>query len=201
MNSYTHKYVTKTALELVNPNINIQDKNTIIDYSEKPDYDETEGTFKTHFYNVATKKNFRGERMSAYIKLQLHYINAQRDNDITELGRALHFAQDMSTPVHTYYEDTFDAVTRLKQHTNFEEFCDKIIKDNVFALDNSSLLSAINSLSKNAYYNLSIYYSMIASENFYNLDKDKKPINDIATESINNCIILSAHIIRDFFGM
>ncbi len=138
----THRYITTTSLENVlelnkkNKFLKSEDRDffsTITDYSLKPDEDETEGAFKNHFYNPATKTNFMGESYSAIEKFKEHYKDAKKyysENDkelaFQELGRAIHFLEDLNTPVHTGYNLPTDAVFKLPLHVNFEKICDNI---------------------------------------------------------------------------
>lgn len=201
MNSLTHKFITKTALEQLEI---VTDKEILINYSAKPDEDETDGAFMWHFYNPATKKNFKGGRVSALTKLLEHFdnaINLYKINDILfleELGRACHFIQDMCTPVHTYYEDTFDAVTRLSQHTHFENYVDNLIKKSNFQI------VTIDEMTKGMLLNNNLktfakYSAMLASEDFYYLDNnEQKGILSIAIDSVNNGIIATCAVLLHF---
>lgn len=201
MNSLTHKFITQLAFEQIEPPIN---KDILISSSVKPDEDETSGAFMWHFYNPATKKNYKGGRVSALTKLLEHFDSAidsyRSDDDMNyanELGRACHFMQDMCTPVHTYYEDTFDAVTRLKQHTHFEKYCDNLIKNEdiqFITIDSGfKIMLSVNNLKT-----LAKYFNCIASKEFFELEYKKKDIKEIAINSINNGILATCAILLHF---
>ena len=117
---------------------------------------------------------------------------------LEELGRACHFIQDMCTPVHTYYEDTFDAVTRLSQHQHFENYVDNLIKKSNFQI------VTIDEMKKGMLLNNNLktfakYSAMLASEDFYYLDNnEQKDILSIAIDSVNNGIIATCAVLLHF---
>lgn len=156
----THEYVTRTSLELFsklerkdNEFYEEKIKKIILVYCTKPDEDENEGLYKDHFYNIATERNFMGEKISALVKFRQHYRNAlinykkgRMEKCWEELGRAIHFLEDINTPVHGGYDRPTDAVKRLPMHVAFEKTCilvqdeclaDINIKELQYYLDNS----------------------------------------------------------------
>ena len=104
----------------------------------------------------------------------------------------------MCTPVHTYYEDTFDAVTRLSQHTHFENYVDNLIKKSNFQI------VTIDEITKGMLLNNNLktfakYSAMQASEDFYFLDpNEQKGILSIAIDSVNNGIIATCAVLLHF---
>ena len=140
-NSTTHKYVTETSIKAVsNINKNIQfneeECNVIADYSLKPDEDEIEGAYKLHFFNPVNEKNFMGEKKSASAKCDEHFSEAikhfkcgNKIMALQELGRAIHFMEDLNTPVHTGYSKSVDAVLMFPLHIRFEKICDDVCKE------------------------------------------------------------------------
>lgn len=142
----THRFVTEQSYEIVSDldenlaNFYAGYAEIMSDFSVKPDEDE-DGTatapYKDHFYNYATEMNYIGEKTSALTKLSLHYQNAKQcyvdgkfQESMQELSRGAHFLQDLSTPVHTFYESAVDATLKLPMHTDFEKKCNEIVADN-----------------------------------------------------------------------
>ena len=133
----THEYVTQMSLDTFSK-LETQGKSfydekaeeLIMEYCTKPDIDENDGVFKDHFYNIATQRNFMGEKMSALVKFRQHYRNAlinykkgRMAKCWEELGRAIHFLEDINTPVHGGYDRPTDAMKRLPMHVAFEKTC------------------------------------------------------------------------------
>lgn len=197
MNSLTHQYITRTASHISM----IYDETMLLEYCIKPDIDETEGAFKNHFYNPATRKNFRGERTSALTKLFEHYskaIELNLNNNIKwieELGRAVHFIQDMCTPVHTAYEDTFDAVSKLSFHQRFESFCDDLIKDYNYTMAVKYNDTFKSFLTSNDLKTLAKYCAMCANENLNAMNTNEKSLEQTAKDSINDAIIATMAVL------
>ncbi len=142
----THRFVTESALKEINKlgdekfsKVYAGYDKLMSDYSVKPDEDEngpTTAPYLYHFYNYATGVNYLGEKTSALTKFTSHYENAKqlyREGKILEaiqeLSRALHFYEDLSTAVHTFYESLLDATRYLKMHTDLEKKCNEIISD------------------------------------------------------------------------
>lgn len=198
-NSPTHRYVTDISLK----NISEINKHTrcinkgdekywdvISNYSLKPDEDETEGIYKYHFYNPATDENFMGEKISACTKCVEHYNKAldyYKNNDkqkaYEELGRSVHFMEDLNTPVHTGYDLPTDAVFKFPIHVKFEKLCDSVIKQFKYSFPKEDLkyfeLNSVESLAKSS--------SLLSSDNFYCLMDEKNHDQvSIAENAIEN---------------
>ena len=139
--SDTHQYTTTRGIEICNQVIkeakSLYTKEVskkLYEFCTKPDDDEIEGAFKVHFYNPATEKNFNGEDDSALYRFKMHYGNAlnlykeegKKMDSISELGRALHFLEDMNTPVHTNNQSFLDSTIDVFLHTSFEKRCVEI---------------------------------------------------------------------------
>ena len=204
MESKTHKYITRKALEYLDLDIDNKEKEGIIFYSVQPDIDEKEGSFKNHFYNPATRKNFRGERQSAMTKY-IYYYNLAKERKragmpyYEPIGRCLHFLEDINTPVHTYYEDLFDATIRLGQHIKFENYCNTIVE---------KLEETCYNYVNLEYYlnnNIKSIAKMCARESsilFYKYDhiNKKEEIDAIAKEAIKNGIDGATGILYKLFN-
>lgn len=136
MNGKTHRFMTKIASAKCNFTtfkLKQDELELLLKYSVMPDEDEGDELYKYHFYNPATGLNYKGEKDSAVLRIRDHFEKAlsykterNKTNYLQELGRSIHFLQDICTPVHTYYEDSFDAVVRVKQHMDFENYCDML---------------------------------------------------------------------------
>lgn len=121
MNYYSHKYFTALCFG---------DNLEIIDSCTLPDEDETKNDYSCHFYNPVTQKCFRGTEDSAKNRFIWHLSNYLIDNKSESLGRAIHYLEDICTPVHSQYEDFFDAAIRLKLHIDFEKQFDEFLENN-----------------------------------------------------------------------
>lgn len=199
MDSKTHSFCTMLACNYINPKY----RSCVLFFVTKPDQDEIEGAYKHHFYNPATGLNFRGEEETALTKFYKHYNNAlklkhdKRDYG-EELGRAVHFLQDICTPVHTYYEDLFDATTRLKQHVNFEKRCNELC-DTIQFNHKRYLNNTFNTFFKsNNIVDIAKHFASKSSVLFNQYDKDSKLIDEIGKQSIHNVIVATTGIMMKF---
>ena len=90
-----------------------------------PDKDEMGFAFAGHFYNPKTGKNYLGGKSNVASKnAQEHYINAvnemidgNQDVAFEELGRCLHYIQDLCVPHHAA-----NIIATNESHTAFEEY-------------------------------------------------------------------------------
>lgn len=201
-NGYTHKYITRKSLENISEfyrdekESNVFNKadehywETIIEYSIKPDEDEVEGAYKYHFYNFLTGENFLNEKDSALTRLTSHFESAVKEykNDnkkgaFQELGRSVHFMEDLNTPVHTVYSSFKDAILKFPLHVMFEKKCDEIcdtikpktLKKNMDYYE----INSLDAIGKSS--------SVLSENNFYGMeDKDDKFFYKIASNAILN---------------
>lgn len=213
-NSNTHRYVTEHSLGLISEidghkNIVTPDDKkhfgTIADYSLKPDEDEIEGAYKYHFYNPATETNFMGEENSALTKCNLHYDNAVRaykDNNkvfaFQELGRAIHFMEDLNTPVHVGYNLPTDAVLKFPLHVRFEKICDNINKECKAEVP----LDAFKYFKANSVSTIAKSSAILASGNYYRLNNEvgKESSSDLAKNSVLNAQYRITGLLYKFFS-
>lgn len=86
----------------------------LMKYATMPDFDENDGGvgvkggFKGHFYDPGTAANYVGDKSdTANVRFSNHYNNAvkgykdgNKELAYQELGRALHYLQDMNEPHH-----------------------------------------------------------------------------------------------------
>ena len=123
----THGYITEVAYDL------LRDDNSdaytfyqgqlanLVRGSVLPDADETNGIYAWHFYGE-NGKNWQGGTVTAYTKCIEHYNDAvdlyeagNKSAAMEELGRALHYLQDVNVPHHA-----MNKVAGLSNHTQFE---------------------------------------------------------------------------------
>lgn len=136
MNKFSHKFCTKIALGMFaerlekfsNPKIFIQ----IEQGSILPDFDENFQGYACHFFNPVTNSNFLGSENHAKSRCIGHLAKFILNKNWLELGRAIHFLEDVCTPVHTQYEDSADAAIRLPIHLEFEHEFDKFLQTKKF---------------------------------------------------------------------
>lgn len=219
-NGPTHRYVTETSLECISkmnktiPFLNDNDEKywqVVAEYSLKPDEDEAEGVYKYHFYNPMTEKNFMREKISACTKCVEHFnkaIDYYRENRkvkskaesmeykgdmkeaFEELGRAVHFMEDLNTPVHTGYDLPSDAVFKFPLHVRFEKTCDLVMKDcknDFLPREKKDMKEVLRYFYVNDIESLAKLSSLLSSDNFYYLINDKEPNEkSIAKDSIMN---------------
>lgn len=192
-NSLTHEYVTSSSLDFMKESSKILGEerklNTkemsilqeisnvfrdhIIEYSLKPDEDENQGAFKDHFYNPITERNFLGEKKTALSKCESHFEEAlecykkgNKSDAYEQLGRSIHFLEDLSTAVHTGYDNPTDSVVKLPLHVRFEKKCDMIreeCKPNLTA-------EYMDYYEANAVGDIAKSISFISANNFYRLE-------------------------------
>lgn len=96
-----------------------------------PDQDENDYGYSSHFFNPVTYKCYLNSEDSAKNRFIWHISNYLIKNNKESLGRAIHFLEDICTPVHTQYEDPVDAALKLNLHTNFEKQLDKYLESHI----------------------------------------------------------------------
>lgn len=201
MDTKTHKKVVEIAVNYLNKDILTNNMESLIFYGAQPDFDETDGAFKHHFYNPATNKNYAGEYDSALARFAKYYLlainNCQNNNGkyVEYIGRSIHYLVDLNTPVHTYNQDAFDAVVNVNMHVNFETECDNLV-DN-FSNDNIQI-DNIDYFINNSIKTIGMSCALTASKSYYNLVNNKEPKIDICNKSINNAIINTIGILYRF---
>ena len=138
MNDKTHIYITMTAVERTGIKFTEEEKEILRKMCTKPDYDEREYFYAYHFYNPTRK--YGENEITALTKCLSHYEKAKSKGNLEELGRAIHFLEDLCTPVHCGYGDKIDYVYRLHQHIEFEKMCDKLVSGiNISYIDHTPI--------------------------------------------------------------
>lgn len=197
--SATHRYVTETSIKTIsNINQDIRfdeyERSVISDYSLKPDEDEIEGAYKLHFFNPVNEKNFMGEKKSASSKCDEHFSEAikhfkcgDKIMALQELGRAIHFMEDLNTPVHTGYSKPVDAVLMFPLHIRFEKICDDICEECKSDIKSENLKyyeeNELSDISKNS--------ASVSGDNYWYLTNetgitDKEVAKNAVSNALNN---------------
>lgn len=207
--SDTHQYTTTRGIEICKQVMKDtkkiytkEVKDQLYKFCTRPDDDEIEGAYKVHFYNPATEKNFNGEDDSALYRFKMHYDNAlnlykegKEMDSISELGRALHFLEDMNTPVHTNNQSFLDSTIDVFLHTSFEKRCVEVQSEVVSKMLRREFdyycINTIEQIGKSS--------AFLANDNFYSLYKKKLPRDDIAKNSIENAQKAVAGVLYRFF--
>lgn len=174
----------------------------LLKFCEMPDKDETEGVYKNHFYNIATGRNFMDEKTSALSKAKSHYREAlvsyktgNYNKAWEELGRAIHFMEDLVTPVHGGYDCPMDAVNKLSMHVNFEKKC-ILVQDECHANINDKWLRYFVD---NSIEDIGKMCSRLANDNFFSLEKNYVYEEAIAFNSVLNAQRVVVGILYKFF--
>lgn len=188
MKDKTHKFITAKAVELSGIEISKINKDILLEYCVRPDIDENDHAYLWHFYNPATRKNYKGGRISALTKFIEHYKKSKGADNVQkafeELGRSIHFLEDLCTPVHNSYEDLIDPTYRLNQHMKFENLCDELIDD----FDFDDRLENIDYYTHNSLKTIGKSQSMRASFLFKQMDDGKEKAKVIGRSAIINGI-------------
>lgn len=207
--SATHQYTTTRGFEICKQVMKDtkkiytkEVKDQLYKFCTKPDDDEIEGAYKVHFYNPATEKNFNGEDDSALHRFKMHYSNAlnlyKEDklmDSISELGRSLHFLEDMNTPVHTNNQSFLDSTIDVFLHTSFEKRCVEVQSEVVSKM----LQREFDYYCNNTIEQIGKSSAFLANDNFYSLYKKKIPRDNIAKNSIENAQKAVAGVLYRFF--
>ena len=207
--SDTHEYTTKMGIKLFQNNFrktfdkvyNKEAQSQLMTFCTRPDEDESGGAFKYHFYNPATEKNFMGEDESALKKCNDHYNNALRYykegkklDAFEELARALHFLEDLNTPVHTNNQTFIDTTFNVAFHVSFENRC-KEIQNQVIATMNKR---EFNYYKDNSLTTIAKASALLANDNFYALYEKFLDKSLVAVNSIENAQKAVAGVLYKF---
>lgn len=184
MNSFSHEYVTQQIFG---------NKKGILFGCVQPDVDEREDAYAHHFYNPVTLKDYQGSDDTAKNRCIYHLVDHLIAKDEVELGRSLHFLEDICTPVHTQYEDSFDAIYRLNLHTTFEKRLDKFLIDGKF---NKQINKKYNNLS---IVNLLEHCALSSSEIYSSVRRNEK-ISEKCLEDTINLAINAVKCFKDIIG-
>lgn len=160
MNFFSHIFFTSYCFE----NDKILKETCIL-----PDKDENDYGYSSHFFNPVTYKCYLNSEDSARNRFIWHLSNYLISKEKESLGRAIHFLEDICTPVHTQYEDPLDAAIKLNIHIDFEKQLDEYLKNN----NRFNHILEFNSISE-----LLLYCSCKSSELYHQYVKKIK-VDDI----------------------
>lgn len=188
---HTHQYLTARGLSILTNDMGYDLSKPLYDYcdillkgSDLPDNDENSGyTFMHHFYNPYTDTGLFNTKITAKTKFIQHtnkalqLFNDNKEASMEELGRALHYLEDINQPFHTANLTVLNS-----NHYDFEEYVDK----------NRSLFKAASSDSYNLYKNLTFeeylnqlaYDCAINSNKYISLLKDSSNYPKVCEELI-----------------
>lgn len=126
-------------------------KDVLFEYCDMPDKDEKDYIFAYHFYDPYTKKNYlpgvmKSSKITALTKFKEHIKNSvenyksNKKFSIEELGRAIHFLEDVNVPHHASNQ-----IAGLSSHSQYEKYIS----------ENNSLFYVYKSNSYDKFSNLS----------------------------------------------
>lgn len=161
----THGYITQVACDLLRSDNTTASsfyagyRSKLVRGSVLPDDDEKDGNFVWHFYGP-DGTNYLGGSVTAYTKCIDHYNRAvslynagSKSAAMEELGRALHYLQDVNEPHHA-----MNKVAVLTNHIGFE----KEAEENRTSYALTGLTSSIYSDANNSLGTTIDYYARIA---------------------------------------
>lgn len=124
----THKRVTRFALKNLS---NLKKHNDALEeFSQAPDFDETGFYNNWHFYAPDKKRSFmdyngKNNALAKYkehISKMLLAVDEMKEKVYIEhAGRAIHYLQDATQPLHAQKGFIFNKILYLKTHLAFEE--------------------------------------------------------------------------------
>lgn len=207
--SSTHEYTTLRGITIFKenyPNLfdSLYDKDfepQLKIFCTRPDDDENEGTFKYHFYNPATEKNFNGEDESALTRFKNHYNKAvklykegKKFESYEFLARSLHFLEDMNTPVHTNNQSFLDSAFDSLFHMSFEKKCVNLQNLSVANLSPREF----DYYKNNEIEQIGKASAILANDNFYAMYKKISSKENVALKSVENAQKAVAGVIYKF---
>lgn len=128
----THKMITAKTLDEM-PKLS-KYKNILVDFVQKPDFDERGFKGNNHFYFTPTLfrpresflditgRNNAASKFSEHVFYFEELIDKDKKEAMEHAGRALHFLQDMTQPQHTERGTAFQKLRELSIHKEFENF-------------------------------------------------------------------------------
>jgi hypothetical protein len=175
MNEFAHKKITEISLKKTGVFEIFGDEyaQKIIEGSVLPDIDENQSGFVHHFYNPVTEENYKGTEDSAKSRCICHFGKYVESGNCEELGRSIHFLEDICTPVHVQYEDNFDSLHKLPTHIQFEKEFDEFLKQINYSKIEFKI-SKISNLTDLIHVN-----SLVSSLVYKEYASDKKKSNEV----------------------
>lgn len=211
----SHSYTTESGVEIARQfnedykKFFTEDfKKKLIDLCNLPDKDENDGQYCAHFYEPNTGLNFKGTSDTALSRLKIHYASAvvlykegNFEKAYEELARALHYLEDLNTPVHTHNKSIITAAFDAPDHQKFEAYCDKIRRE--MTVDKVKISDA--DLEANKYMSITDLgesCAAVANENYGKIDgkgKYSKNVDKVAKETIMNAQIAVVKALDMFY--
>lgn len=128
----THQWLTGQAISILMADnsvvanlLTLEYRSLLLTNSDWPDtYENDGGLYTSHFYNPYTGKTFLGST-TALTRFTTHANNAKKyyaknkKQSMTELGRALHYLEDINEPHHAAL-----LIAGLSSHTQYEDWID-----------------------------------------------------------------------------
>ncbi len=127
-----HKEITSLAVESVS---NLKKyKNILVEFAQKPDFDEKGFKGNNHFYYSPKVlrpresfmdiifRNNAGAKFAEHMYEFNRFVEKDKSKALEHAGRALHFLQDVTQPQHTERGTVYRKWRDLKLHKEFEEF-------------------------------------------------------------------------------
>lgn len=187
--THTHQYLTARGLSILANDNGYNFSKLFYDHcdillkaSDLPDKDERSGhTYMHHFYNPYNDTGLFNTKITAKTKLMEHAIKAlelyktNKEASIEELGRALHYLEDINQPFHVANLTSLNS-----NHYNFEKWVDK--NRSLFKATTNDQYGLYKNLTFEEYLNQLAYDCAINSNNYISLLKDKKNFSNVCSE-------------------
>lgn len=189
--THTHQYLTARALSILTDDKGYDISKPLYDYcdillkgSDSPDIDENSGyTFMHHFYDPHTDTGLFNTKITAKTKFIEHTNKAlklykeDKEASIEELGRALHYLEDINQPFHAA-----NLTVLTSNHYSFEEYVDK--NRSLFKATTNNQYDLYKNLIFEEYLNQIAYDCAINSYQYVDILKDKKTFYTVSMELI-----------------
>ncbi|MBE6047659.1 MAG: phospholipase [Clostridium sp.] len=160
-------------------------KDVLIEYSSKPDSDENQYIFAYHFYDPYTNKNYlpkniKASAITAKTKFTEHMKNAvdnyktNKKFSIQELGRAIHFLEDVNVPHHAA-----NLIGGITSHSQYEKY--------ISGREENYFVNTSNSYDKFKNYKFERYCTLILDECAKNANSYKNLAKSYRSEDWDVC--------------
>ncbi len=195
MNEFAHKFCTHIITGLFAEKLEKFSDTTIFEKIERgsilPDTDENFQAYAGHFFNPVTNTNYLGSENHAKSRCLAHLANFILNHGWTELGRSLHFLEDVCTPVHVQYEDSSDAIFKLPFHVEFENEFDNFLENTTYDFEMPKKSGNIEFLLNHAALKSAELY-----HDYKNSHSQKQQKNEIFTKMLKNTVVFGCALVR-----
>lgn len=217
----THEAITAQAFVVMSNDVGFFFENApdmiaaliwLMYYSAKPDDDEWFMAFEGHFYHGVTHDNYLGSRTdTALTRIQSHYnkaiLQAKLGNGkkaLMEIGRALHYIQDVCQPHHAA---NITAGQNNSAHEEFESYVNQGIEKYTDGIESADMcgfefyekynyLTVVDDSIKNLVDGAAMI-SFIYSD-YVNDGLDKSRWNSAAYVTVKNSVVFSSLLMHRF---